>query len=345
MLERFVFGPHRSGTLGEEPMTVWKSSRSRGLFAAAALTFGLVFAASTRAEVPESPDPIVLGQLDWTGQEITMKVAGEILTRMGYKVEYVTTTNVPLFQAVADGEIHAYLEQWLVTTRFQFNEMVGKGQLEDIGLLGLLGQEALFYPSYVEEKCPGLPNWEALKGCEELFTTPETAPSGRIVDYPEEWTPDTSKIVDALGLDFVAVPAGGEGAIIAEVKSAVARNEPVLVYYWEPTWAVLEYDLRAVQLPKWDEACETDPAWGVNPSKTFDCAPLVPDIKKFVWPGMKDKWPAAYKLLKEFKFTNADQGPLMKLVDVEGMSAADAAKKWVNENEATWKPWVDAATM
>jgi glycine betaine/proline transport system substrate-binding protein len=60
---------------------------------------------------------------------------------------------------------------------------------------------------------------------------------------------------------------------------------------------------------------------------------------------MKDKWPAAYKLLKEFKFTNGDQGPLMKLVDVEGMSAADAAKKWVNENEATWKPWVDAATM
>ncbi len=154
--------------------------------------------------------------------------------------------------------------------------MVGKGQLEDIGLLGLRGQEAWFYPSYVEAQCPGLPNWEALKGCAELFATPETAPKGRIVDYPEEWTPDTTKMVDALGLDLVPVPAGGEGAIVAEVKSAIARKEPVLVYYWEPTWAVLEYDLRAVQLPVYDEKCETDPSWGINSEKTFDCAPSGP---------------------------------------------------------------------
>jgi glycine betaine/proline transport system substrate-binding protein len=314
--------------------------------AATTLAVSLGLATPTLAgNIPESPDPIVLGQLDWTGQEITMKVAGEILTRMGYKVEYVTTTNVPLFQAVADGEIHAYLEQWLVTTRIQFYDMVGKGQLEDIGLLGLRGQEAWFYPSYVEAQCPGLPNWEALKGCAELFATPETAPKGRIVDYPEEWTPDTTKMVDALGLDLVPVPAGGEGAIVAEVKSAIARKDPVLVYYWEPTWAVLEYDLRAVQLPVYDEKCETEPSWGINSEKTYDCAPLVPDIKKFVWPGFKDKYPAAYKVLKAFQFTNADQAPLMKLVDVDKVPAADAAKKWVDANEAKWRPWVDAATM
>ncbi len=327
--------------------SVKKACAGRGLIAATALSLGLAFALPAEAEVPESTDPIVLGQLDWTGQEITMKVAGEILTRMGYNVEYVTTTNVPLFQAVADGEIHAFLEQWLVTTRFQFNDMVAAGQLEDIGLLGLKGQEAWMYPAYVEEEgmCPGLPNWEALKDCAEIFATPETVPSGRIVDYPEEWTPDTSKMIEALGLDLIAVPAGGEGAIIAEVKSAVARHEPVLVYYWEPTWAALEYELRAVTLPTYDLACEEDPAWGLNPDKTYDCGPLIPEIKKFVWPGFKDKYPAAYKFLQAFTFTNADQGPLMKLVDVEGMSAADAAKKWVDQNQAVWQPWVDAATM
>jgi glycine betaine/proline transport system substrate-binding protein len=321
-------------------------SMAGGLLLGAGLALGFTAASpSMAAGVPESPDPIVLGQLDWTGQEITMKVAGEILTRMGYKVEYVTTTNVPLFQAVADGQIHAYLEQWLVTTRIQFNEMVGKGQLEDIGLLGLVGQEGWFYPPYVEQQCPGLPKWEALKNCAEIFATPETAPKGRIVDYPAEWTPDTTKEIEALGLDFVAIPAGGEGAIMAEVKSAVARKEPILVMFWQPTWGVAEYDLRPVELPTFDEKCEKDPSWGVNPEKAFDCGPLIPEIKKFVWPGFKDKYPAAYKFLKAFQFTNADQGPLMKKVDVDKKPAAEVAKQWVDENEAKWRPWVDAATM
>jgi glycine betaine/proline transport system substrate-binding protein len=316
------------------------------LLAAAGLVAAFAVAGPAEAgNVPESQDPIVLGKLDWTGQELTMEVAGEILRRMGYKVEFVTTTNVPLFQATADGEIHAFLEQWLVTTRHQFEEMVAAGKLENLGLLGLSGQEGWFYPPYVEAQCPGLPDWSALKDCAEIFATPETLPKGRIVDYPEEWTPDTSKWIDALGLDFVAVPSGGEGAIMAEVKSAVARQEPVLVMFWQPTWGVAEYDLRLVQLPAFDDACETDPAWGVNPEKTFDCGAPKPDIVKFVWPGFKDKYPAAYKFLQAFQFTNADQSPLMKAVDVDKQPARDVAVKWVDDNKAKWEPWVQAATM
>ena len=29
-------------------------------------------------------------------------------------------------------------------------------------------------------------------------------------------------------------------------------------------------------------------------------------------------------------------------VEVEGKKAAEVAKAWVDENEAVWKPWVDA---
>src|SRR5262245_38587216 len=80
-----------------------------GILAAAMLTLG---ARTEAASVPESKDPIVIGKLDWTGQELTAEVAGEILRRMGYTVQFVQTTQVPLFQAVADGQIDAYLEQW-----------------------------------------------------------------------------------------------------------------------------------------------------------------------------------------------------------------------------------------
>ena len=56
-----------------------------------------------------------------------------------------------MFQALADGDIDAYMEQWLVTSRHAFEEYVDKGELVSLGELGLQGQEGWFYPTYVEE--------------------------------------------------------------------------------------------------------------------------------------------------------------------------------------------------
>jgi glycine betaine/proline transport system substrate-binding protein len=60
---------------------------------------------------------------------------------------------------------------------------------------------------------------------------------------------------------------------------------------------------------------------------------------------MKDKWPAAYRFLKNYKISNETQIPMMKAVDVDGKKLEDVVKAWVDKNEATWKPWVDAAMM
>ena len=39
------------------------------------------------------------------------------------------------------------------------------------------------------------------------------------------------------------------------------------------------------------------------------------------------------------------RGPLAMAVETEGKKASEVAKKWVDENEAVWKPWVDQATQ
>src|SRR5215510_2616679 len=92
----------------------------------AALALGLA-APAVAGNIPESSDPIVLGKLDWTGQEITAEVAGEILRRMGYTVQFVQTTQVPLFQAVADGQITAYLENWNQNSKKYYDQFTKDG--------------------------------------------------------------------------------------------------------------------------------------------------------------------------------------------------------------------------
>jgi glycine betaine/proline transport system substrate-binding protein len=302
--------------------------------------------AATRAEaasVPESTDPIVLSKLDWTGQYVTTEVAAEILRRMGYSVQVLQTTQVPMVEALADGQITASLENWYQQLKKLYDDAEKAGRIEKIGASGLVGSEGWYYPGYVEAKCPGLPDLDALKKCASLFATPETAPKGRLLDYPAEWHPDAQKWVDALGLDFTAVPSGGEGSTAAELKSAKARREPILVQWWEPTWVATEYDLRQVQLSAGGDPCAKAKAASIDTHKSFDCGSQGIEIAKLVWPGMKTKWPAAYRLLKAFTMKNDWQGPMAMSVETERKKPEDVAKQWVAQHEDIWKPWVAAA--
>jgi glycine betaine/proline transport system substrate-binding protein len=40
-------------------------------------------------------------------------------------------------------------------------------------------------------------------------------------------------------------------------------------------------------------------------------------------------------------FTNSAIAAAAAMVDVDGMTPEDAAKKWIAENEATWKAWMN----
>jgi len=296
------------------------------------------------ATVPESPDTIKFALLDWTGNHLTNHIAGEILTRVGYKVDYATTAQAAAWQGLSDGTLHVNAEQWLVSQKPVFEDLKAKGKVGSLGELGLVGREAWYYPAYIAEKCPELPDWEALKKCTDLFVTAETAPKGRLLDFPAEWTPESPKWIEAFGFNLAAIPAGGEGAAIAEMKSATTRKEPLLVMFYEPHWAVGEYGFKAVELPAYDPACVKDPAWGINKDKTNDCYEAAPEIIKVSWSGFADKWPAAAKVIEQITFTNEEQAPLIKKVDVDGQKLDAVAKEWVDNNTAKWQPWVDAAT-
>ena len=142
-------------------------------------------AQTATAAAPESADPIKLILLDWTGNHLTNRIAGEILTQMGYNVEYVQTAQAAAWQGIDEGTLHVNMEQWLVTQRVAYDDLKARGRISDLGLLGLQGREAWYYPAYVAEKCPGLPDRKALKECAGIFQTSETAPKGRLVDFPE----------------------------------------------------------------------------------------------------------------------------------------------------------------
>jgi glycine betaine/proline transport system substrate-binding protein len=308
---------------------------------AAIVAAGLVAVRPVLAAGPESTDPIKIAWMAYTGGQVSAKVVGTILERLGYKVEYVPTTDQAQWQALADEDINLQAEQWLVSQKVPYDKAVAAGQISELGDVGIVGYEGWFYPKYIEAKCPGLPSWEALKKCGELFATPETMPNGRVVDYPEDWTPDSPKWIDALGLPLQAVSAGGEGALVAEVRAAFARQEPLLIMLWSPHFVFFDHEMVFVEFPKWDPACESDPGWGINPDKPFDCGAPIPPIRKFGSPEFPKKWPGAAEVAKRFHLTNPQQEELMKVIEVDQAEIDKAVNDWLAANEAVWKPWIE----
>ncbi len=133
--------------------------------------------------------------------------------------------------------------------------------------------EEWWYPAYMVEKCPGLPNWEALKdpACAEAFSTPETAPDGRYLGGPVTWGGFDEERVEALELPFEVIHAGTDAALFAELESAYQRKAPVMLWIYAPHWAPIKYEGEWVEFPPYEPACYEDPAWGMNPDATHDC--------------------------------------------------------------------------
>ena len=309
----------------------------------AAVAIAALPAASLAADLGAVDEPIKLAINEWTGQHVSTHVAGQMLEAAGYKVEYVTAGYMNMYQAMSDGEIHGAMEIWSSNVSDDYAKKVEEGGVVELSDLGLDAKEGLAYPAHVAELCPGLPAWEALRDCAGTFATAETLPAGRLVDYPADWGTPGADRMTGLALPFKAVPAGSEGALIAELRASTEKKSPLLIVFWQPHWAMSAYDVQFVDLPVGNEDCFTDASWGPNPNAVNDCDFSPSRIFKAGWAGMEEKWPAAHEILTNYTLAVEDQQPMMGAVDVDGASVEEVVTAWMADNEGKWKPVVDAA--
>ncbi len=140
----------------------------RRSIASACLCFALAtsavgVAAAQATDIPESGDAIKLAMNDWSSQIIITTIAGKLLTKMGYNIEYITAGYIPQLTAIGEGDLTAALEIWEVTIGEGYFKGVDDGTLEVLGLTGMEGSGGWVYPGYAEPLCPGLPHWWALR--------------------------------------------------------------------------------------------------------------------------------------------------------------------------------------
>jgi len=309
-------------------------------FLALAMAGALGCAAGSAMAAPESKDPIKLTLHDWTGQLLTTQLMGEVLKKGGYNVEYVVADYLAQFAGLETGDLHVAMEIWATTGQEAMDKSLATGNTENLGETGMVAIEEWWYPIYMKEKCPGLPDWKALNDCAEAFSIPETAPKGRYLAGPVTWGGFDEERVEALGLDYEVVHAGTDAALFAELESAYQRQAPVLLWIYSPHWATAKYKGEWIEFPKYEPACYTDPAWGENKNATHDCGKPRGPIWKVGWAGVKDKWPGAHKAIKAFTLDNDEMSQMIVAVDLEGRKIEEVVADWIAKNESRWKAWI-----
>ncbi len=320
----------------------------RNALAVAVIAFSLNFAGSgvsQGANVPESDKVIKIAVAESASQVFQSQIIGRILTEAGYNTELITAGYYPQIQGLADGDLHVATSLWSSNMGEGWMKLFESGQVHDAGGTGYVGVETWYANDKALEMCPGIDaDWTLLKGCAKVFASAETFPKGRLLDYPIEWGTLNEPRIVALDLPFVSQPAGSEGAMIAEIKSAEERGEPLLIMFWSPHGIHANYRLTPIALPEYWDGCTDDPSGGINPNATFDCDWDQARVWKATWPGMSEVWPAALRIVESIEHADKDLVRMMNAIDVDGIELDAYIDQWMIDNRSRWQGWIDEAS-
>lgn len=133
----------------------------------------------------------------------------------------------------------------------------------------------------------------------------------------------TDKAIKEYKLDKWQVVSGSSAAMTAALKKAYDKKEPIIITGWNPHWMFAKYDLKYLDDPK-----------GV-----YGSAEEIHTISRL---GLDKDQPDAYKVLSQFKWSEDDMGAVM--LDIQqGTKPADAAAKWVKDNQDKVSNWTAGA--
>jgi glycine betaine/proline transport system substrate-binding protein len=278
---------------------------------------------------------VVLNEQAWAGSTANTYIAKNVLEeQLGCEVEITKITEIPAFQAMADGKTDAVLEDWQHVD--QYEQYIDKaGTVVQGGPLGVEGHIGWFIPKFTMDEHPEFKTWEGLKGKEDVF-------NNEFLGGDPSYVQKDKELIEALGLDLKHVTAGAEPAQVARWSQAYKQQKPVLFYWYTPQYLNKEYDLAEVKLPPRTDAnkdCKDDAKEGGDPEQ-YKCEYDVTIINKLFSKKFADSGSPAYDVLKKMKLTNEDQELVAKAIAGDKQDPDEAAADWVKDNQDKVDQWL-----
>jgi glycine betaine/proline transport system substrate-binding protein len=274
---------------------------------------------------------------NWVGYEADAFVVGQVAKeRLGCIVNYVYVDEQISWQGFASGQVDAVLENWGHPELMDLY-VDQLGVAENAGSIGIDGVIGWWVPPWMKEKYPDITDWKNLNKYADLFKTSESGGKGQLLDGDPGFVTNDEALVENLKLDYKVVFAGSEAALIQAFRTGQQQKKPVLGYFYSPQWFLAEVPLVKVDLPKYTEGCDADPA-------KVACDYPVYKLDKIVSKQFADSDSSGYQLIKNFTWTADDQNLVAKYITADGMTPEDAAQKWIDANPDKVDAWLQGTS-
>ena len=301
----------------------------------------LVFGAAISAFAADKQ--VRISEQNWTGSTVICQVMKYVLEeKLGVPAKVIQLNGAATWAGMDKGGVDVFSEIWETAEIAGLNKYVKEKKIAQAVLSYPDAPQGWYIPKYVAEKY-GIKTIDDLKGKEKIFDINSNG-KGDMWVGPTSWKANEIhriRIRD-YGLDFEA--SGVEQwAWLATLKEAYKKKRPVIFYYWEPEWLFTQYDLVRIQEPPFDPK-----KWVYvekHPEKSKITCNMEPSN---VWVAftnkLKDRSPKAYKFFQNWSIPIEEVSALITLVtdlpDQPKLSAADAAKKWVEDNPEIVNKWL-----
>ncbi|MEU0225007.1 ABC transporter permease/substrate binding protein [Streptomyces sp. NPDC006284] len=249
---------------------------------------------------------VTLGYVPWDEGVASTFLWKEILEQRGYEVEAKQFDAGPLYTSLAQGDIDIVTNSWLPTTHEQYWKKYGD-RLDDLGSWYDETSLELTVPAYMKD----VDTLADLKGKAGLF-------GGRITGIESsagEMALLKDKVTKAYGLDKeYKVVDSSTPAMLAELKRAMSKKEPIVVTLWSPHWAYNDLDLKKLKDPKG--------AWGEGDG-----------VHTLSRKGFAGDDPTAAKWMKDFTLDEKQLTSLEAEINKAGKGKQqDAVRTWLKSN-------------
>ncbi len=173
---------------------------------------------------------------DWSESMAMTYLASVLLERdMGFKVTTRMTDVDDIFNTIASGEADVFLDVWMPATHSEYIELYGD-QLDVLGLNYEPARTGLVVPDYME-----VDNMTQLR---DYYQGPIVG-----IDSTAGIMRVTRDALDAYNLSNELLVLSEE-EMTERLRSAVQRQEDIVITGWEPHWLFFRYDLRFLDDPQ-----------------------------------------------------------------------------------------------
>ncbi|WP_407270559.1 ABC transporter substrate-binding protein [Radiobacillus sp. PE A8.2] len=290
-------------------------------------------------------ETITLADAGWDSIRFHNSIAQFIIENgYGYDTEVKPGSTAATIQGLREGDINVYMEVWTDNVREVYEEATEAGDFETVSTNFNDNTQGLYVPAYViegdeergiEPLAPDLRTVEDLKNYPEVFEDPEDPGKGRLINAPSGWavaeTIDEKFDYYGLGETFNNFMPGSDAAIVASLADAYNAGEGWVGYYWSPTAATAQYDLRLLEEPAYDEA-----TW--NETKGTKFPPN--DVVVAVYKDFPEKAPEVYEFLQNYETSSALTEEALIYMLEQDADADAAAVWWLKQHQDIWTEWL-----